>query len=112
MSETLIGLTIVAVGTSLPELVTSTVAAKKGEVGMAVGNAVGSSIFNLMLILGVSSSIHPFGVNMASACDMLIQIGVIVLTYIFAATGKGINRGKGLLMLLIYVADIVFAAIR
>ena len=69
-------------------------------------------IFNLMLILGVSSSIHPFGVNMASACDMLIQIGVILLTYIFAATGKGINRGKGLLMLLIYVADIVFAAIR
>lgn len=112
MSETLIGLTIVAVGTSLPELVTSTVAAKKGEVGMAVGNAVGSSIFNLMLILGVSSTIHPFGVNMASACDMLIQLGVIILTYIFAATGKGISRGKGILMLLIYVADIVFAAIR
>ena len=59
MSETLIGLTIVAVGTSLPELVTSSVAAKKGEVGMAVGNAVGSSIFNLLLILGVSSAIHP-----------------------------------------------------
>lgn len=112
MSETLIGLTIVAVGTSLPELVTSTVAAKKGEVGMAVGNAVGSSIFNLMLILGVSSTIHPFGVNMASACDMLIQIGVVVITFVLSATGKGITRSKGIFMLLLYVADIVFAAIR
>ena len=83
MSETLIGLTIVAVGTSLPELVTSTVAAKKGEVGMAVGNAVGSSIFNLLLILGISSAIHPFGVNMASAADMLVQIFVVVVNLIF-----------------------------
>ena len=59
MSETLVGLTIVAIGTSLPELVTSVVAAKKGENGMAAGNVVGSNIFNLLLILGVSSTIHP-----------------------------------------------------
>lgn len=109
MSETLIGLTIVAVGTSLPELVTSTVAAKKGEVGMAVGNAVGSSIFNLLLILGISSAIHPFGVNMASAADMLVQIFVVVVTLIFSATGKGITKLKGAIMLLMYVADIAFA---
>ena len=109
MSETLIGLTIVAVGTSLPELVTSTVAAKKGEVGMAVGNAVGSSIFNLLLILGISSAIHPFGVNMASAADMLVQIFVVVVTLIFSATGKGITKLKGAVMLLMYVADIAFA---
>ncbi|MBR5420828.1 MAG: calcium/sodium antiporter [Lachnospiraceae bacterium] len=112
MSETLIGLTIVAVGTSLPELVTSIVAARKGEVGMAVGNAVGSSIFNAMLILGVSSAIHPFGVNAASACDMIIVIGVTILTMIFSATGKGISRPKGVIMLLLYVADVVYAALR
>ena len=59
MSETLIGLTVVALGTSLPELVTSIVAARKGENGLAVGNVVGSNIFNLLLILGVSATIHP-----------------------------------------------------
>ena len=79
---------------------------------MAVGNAVGSSIFNLMLILGVSSTIHPFAVNTASAFDMVIQTGVVLLTLIFAASGKGINRGKGLIMLLLYAADIVFAVLR
>ena len=66
MTETLIGLTIVAVGTSLPELVTSIVAARKGETGLAVGNAVGSNIFNLLLILGVSAVINPVAVNLAS----------------------------------------------
>ncbi len=112
MSETLIGLTVVAMGTSLPELVTSIVAARKGEVGMAVGNAVGSSIFNAMLILGVSSAIHPFAVNTASLFDMLIQITVIAVTLFFSATGKGIGRIKGLLMLLLYAADVVFAIMR
>ncbi|MCR5249186.1 MAG: calcium/sodium antiporter [Lachnospiraceae bacterium] len=112
MSETLIGLTVVALGTSLPELVTSTVAARKGEVGMAVGNAVGSSIFNAMLILGVSSAINPFAVNIASVYDMIIQIGVMAIALCFSATGKGISRGKGIVMLLLYVADIVFAVLR
>ena len=69
MSETLIGLTIVAVGTSLPELVTSIVASRKGENGMAVGNVIGSNIFNLLFILGVSSAIHPIQVNLASVYD-------------------------------------------
>ena len=76
---------------------------------MAVGNAVGSSIFNLMLILGVSSTIHPFAVNMASASDMLIQLFVVVVTLILSATGKGITRLKGVLMLLLYAGDIAFA---
>ncbi len=112
MSETLIGLTVVALGTSLPELVTSIVAARKGEVDMAVGNAVGSCIFNAMLILGVSSAIHPFAVNIASLFDMLILIAVVVVTLLFSATGKGIGRFKGFLMLLIYAADMVFAVLR
>jgi len=112
MSETIIGLTVVAAGTSLPELVTSIVAAKKGEVGMAVGNAVGSCIFNAMLILGVSSSIHPFPVNAASVFDMIILLGISVVTFIFAVTGKAIKRWQGIAMVLMYAADVAFAVLR
>jgi cation:H+ antiporter len=112
MSETIIGLTVVAIGPSLPELATSIVAAKKGEVGMAVGNAVGSCIFNAMLILGISSSIHPFPVNAASVYDMLILFAVSLLTYIFAVAGKSIKRWEGIAMVLMYVADVAFAILR
>ncbi len=112
MTETLIGLTIVAVGTSLPELVTSIVAARKGETGLAIGNAVGSNIFNLLLILGVSAVIHPVAVNLASLYDMIILIVISVITYIFAFTKKKISRIEGICMVMIYIADVVFAAIR
>ncbi len=111
MSETLIGLTIVAVGTSLPELVTSIVASRKGENGLAVGNVVGSNIFNLLLILGVSSSIHPIAVNLASVIDLLILTGVSCLTFLFARKNK-IGRGEGAVMVAIYVADVIFAILR
>lgn len=112
MSETLIGLTIVAVGTSLPELVTSVVAARKGETGLAVGNVVGSNIFNILFILGVSSAIHPIGVNAASIYDMFILLGISILVFLFSVKGKVINRTEGIIMLLIYAADMVFAVIR
>lgn len=112
MSETLIGLTIVAVGTSLPELVTSVVAARKGETGLAVGNVVGSNIFNILFILGISSTIRPIGVNAASIYDMIILIGVSILVFLFSAKGKIINRIEGIIMLLVYAADMVFAVIR
>ncbi len=62
MSQTLIGLTIVSIGTSLPELVTSIVAAKKNEVDMALGNAIGSNIFNILMVLGVASAISPISI--------------------------------------------------
>ena len=112
MSETLIGLTIVAIGTSLPELVTSVVAARKGETGLAVGNVVGSNIFNILFILGISSTIHPIGVNAASIYDMVILIGVSILVFLFSIKGKIINRIEGIIMLLIYAASMVFAIIR
>ena len=111
MSETLIGLTVVALGTSLPELVTSIVASRKGENGLAVGNVVGSNIFNMLFILGVSSTIHPVAVNLASICDFIILIAVTVLCYIFAVTKK-INRIEGVVMVLLYVGTVVFAALR
>ncbi len=112
MSETLIGLTVVAVGTSLPELVTSVVAARKGETGLAVGNVIGSNIFNLLFILGISASIHPITVNAASIYDILILIAVSVLAYVFSLKGKEIRRPQGVLMLLIYIADVIFAIMR
>jgi len=112
MTETLIGLTVVAVGTSLPELVTSIVAAQKGEVDMAVGNVVGSNIFNMMFILGLSSIIHPVSVNAASFWDMIILIVITIISYVFSTTGKTISRKEGMLMLLLYILDMIFAIIR
>lgn len=112
MSETLIGLTIVAVGTSLPELVTSIVAAKKGETGLAVGNAVGSNIFNLLLILGLSAAIHPITVNVASVYDMLLLIAASIITYVFLLTRKSLRRSEGIFMILLYAGEVLFAVIR
>lgn len=111
MSETLIGLTIVAIGTSLPELVTSIVASRKGENGLAVGNVVGSNLFNLLFILGVSGTIHPIAVNLASVIDLGILILVSVITLVFSMTKK-ISRIEGAIMLLLYIATVVFAVVR
>lgn len=112
MSETLVGLTIVAIGTSLPELVTSIVAARKGQNGMAVGNVVGSNIFNLLLILGVSSSIHPIVVSMESLIDILLLIVISIICFIFSKTDKKINRTEGIVMVLIYCVYTAYAIIR
>jgi len=112
LSETLIGLTVVAVGTSLPELVTSLVAAGKGETSLAVGNAVGSNIFNIMFILGVSCSIHPVSANVASIYDLLILIGISLITWIFCSTGRGLTRLEGAFMVLCYIGTMAFAIIR
>lgn len=112
MTETLIGLTVVALGTSLPELVTSIVAAKKGETGLAIGNVVGSNIFNNLLILGVSSTIHPIAVNTASFFDMIVLILMSFLVLLLVFRKKELGRAGGVLMLLLYTLYLVFAAIR
>lgn len=112
MSETLIGLTIVACGTSLPELVTSVVAARKGQVDMAVGNVVGSNIFNLLMILGVSSTIHPITMVMASVYDLIILIIVCFVILGFVAFDKKINRREGIVMVCMYVGTVIFAILR
>ena len=112
MTETLIALTVVSVGTSLPELVTSLVAARKEETELAVGNVIGSNIFNLMMILGVSAAIHPVTVNVASVWDLLILLFVTAETWLFALLGKKINRPEGILMVVSYAAVVAFAIIR
>lgn len=112
MSETLIGLTIVAVGTSLPELVTSVVASKKGENGMAVGNVVGSNIFNILFILGVSAAIRPISVNAASGYDLMILLAVSILTLLLIGRSRRLSKKEGVFMVGVYVAYMVFAALR
>lgn len=112
MTETLIGLTVVAIGTSLPELVTSIVAARKGETDMAVGNVIGSNIFNILFILGTSLLLRPIGVNMASFYDIIILIFVNTVTLIFSITSKKIQRNEGAILLLLYVLSVIFAVFR
>lgn len=112
MSETLIGLTIVAIGTSLPELVTSIVASSKGQNGMAIGNVVGSNIFNLLLILGVSGSLHPIVINVASFVDLGMLLGVSMIAYAFVCSGRRVNRVEGAVMILMYAAYTAYAIVR
>ena len=112
LSENFIGLTIIAIGTSLPELVTSVVACKKGESGLALGNAVGSNIFNILLILGFSSVICPLNVLSESFVDAAIMVGTAVLLYIFGKTKGIMERKEGILCILIYVAYTIFLFIR
>ena len=108
----IIGLTIVAMGTSLPELVTSVVAAKKGQNGMAAGNIIGSNIFNILLILGVSAFIHPIPVITESLYDTVILIGLSIIIYIFAATGDKIERKEGIAMIGAYILYMIYAVSR
>ena len=112
MTETLIGLTIVAVGTSLPELVTSVVAARKGETELAIGNVIGSNIFNLLFILGASALIHPIAINMASLYDMITLLFVSILAFFFSFSSKRIARIEGIIMVIIYSTDVIFAIFR
>lgn len=112
LSEAIIGLTIVALGTSLPELVTSIVAAKKGESDIAVGNVIGSNIFNVFLILGVSSTILPMNVSGTYLYDIGMLIGVMVLTYLPIAKTKKVSRVMGIVMVLVYAAYTVYLIMR
>jgi cation:H+ antiporter len=103
MSQTLIGLTICAIGTSLPELVTSVVAARKGESELAVGNVIGSNIFNLLFILGSTVVIHPFGVESVMLVDTIILLAATLLMMVFSVTKRQCTRGEGIVSLTVYL---------
>lgn len=111
LSETLIGLTIVAIGTSLPELVTSIAAARRHENEIAMGNVIGSNLFNILLILGVSSTLSPIPIQRTGLIDCLVLIGVSVLFYLPARRGK-LGRTPGVLMVLSYVAFTAYLILR
>lgn len=104
MRPSVVGLTIVAGGTSLPELATSVVAAKKGQAGLAIGNAIGSNVFNILLILGLTSVILPLrimGINIIDLSMMLFSIGLL---WMFCYTKYTVSRREGLLLVLGFVA--------
>ncbi len=111
LSETLIGLTIVALGTSLPELVTSIVAARKGQNEIAMGNVIGSNLFNILLILGVSAVITPIPVQATSIIDCLFLIAISVVFYLPARKGK-LGRLPGAVMAAMYVAYTAYLIMR
>lgn len=112
LSETLIGLTIVAIGTSLPELVTSVTASRKGESGLALGNVVGSNIFNIMFILGMSSAIHPITSDVLAFTDILILIVLTLIIYIFCKLRGQMGRLMGAACTAAYLVYFVYITLR
>ena len=112
MSQTLVGLTIVACGTSLPELVTSIVAARKNEVDMALGNVIGSNIFNILLVIGVAAAISPIAVIRANIIDMIAMTIMSLLVFVFTIKDKKISKMQGIVMLLVYLGFIVYTCVR
>ena len=112
MSQNLVGLTIVALGTSLPELVTSIVAARKGEVDMALGNVIGSNIFNILLVLGVAATISPITFIFENIIDILVLTVFSVIVLYFGFTKHKIDRKEGIIMLLLYVAYLAYIIMR
>lgn len=116
LSELFIGLTIVAIGTSLPELVTSVTAAKKGESGLALGNAVGSSILNILFILGFSSALTPIKVAVSEfgfiMIDIIILIIVSMIMLVFCVTREKVSKFEGITCIVIYAAYMVYAILR
>ncbi len=112
MSENLIGLTVVSIGTSLPELVTSITAARKGESGLSIGNAIGSNILNILFILGLSSAISPLIANSLNLIDTGILIAVAVLMFALAWSSPKMTRTKGLIMIALYACFMVYTILR
>jgi cation:H+ antiporter len=112
LSETLIGLTICSIGTSLPELVTSVVAARKNQAGMALGNVIGSNIFNILLVGGLASAISPIAVNMNNLIDIVILVAVSLYIMILVWRKQLLTRADGVSMLAIYAAYMVYICVR
>ena len=112
MSEKLVGLTIVSIGTSLPELVTSLMAAKKGEVDIAVGNVVGSNVFNILFILGASAAITPIAVESALRFDLIVMMAVTVLCFVLAKLDYKLDKKEAFILLLTFVAYMAYIVVR
>ena len=108
MSERFIGLTIVALGTSLPELVTSVTAAKKGNADIAIGNIVGSNIFNILFVIGTSALITPVVYEPNFIIDGFIALAAGILLWISVAKTKELRRPWGIVMLVCYAAYFIY----
>lgn len=111
LAESLVGLTIVAVGTSLPELVTSVVAAKKGQNELALGNVIGSNIFNILFGLGIAGTVNPLTTGSQVIIDAVVMMVATIVVFIFALTGK-IKRSGGIALLCMYGAYLAYLIVR
>ena len=112
LSQTLVGLTVVALGTSLPELVTSVVASRKGENGLALGNVIGSNIFNILMVLATSAAVHPIAVTGFAVIDTACLIVASVITWVLCRSKLRISRAEGLVMLVMYAGYLVYICVR
>jgi cation:H+ antiporter len=112
MSETLVGLTIVAVGTSLPELITSITAALNKKQDIALGNAIGSSIFNILFILGLTNVISPIQTTQVMLIDTVVMIVLLGISYILAYDKQDFNKKDGIILLAIFIVYMIFIIIR
>ena len=112
MSEALVGLTIVAIGTSLPELVTSITALRKGENQLVIGNVIGSNIFNILFVLGASSAISAIPLDSSLLIDVLFMVAVTILCYIFGKTQDKYDKKEGIILIALFVVYMAFAILR
>ena len=112
VTDHVIALTVVAIGTSLPELVTSIVATRKGEIDIAIGNVIGSNIFNILFILGITSLVCPLAVVTVSLIDIIIMLAISIIVFLFMHKKYELRRWQGVVMLLMYVSYMAFVLIR
>lgn len=108
ISDNIIALTIVAIGTSLPEVVTSIVAAKKGESDIAIGNVVGSNIFNVFFVLGMSSTISPITFGIDSFIDVIVMFIASIIVYLMILKNKHIDKKRGIFLILFYIVYMIY----
>lgn len=111
-AQAFIGLSVVALGTSLPELVTSVVAAKKGESDIAFGNVIGSNVFNTLLVVGLSGMVTPLGISKGVAIDLVIVIGITLCVFIISKLRLTLSKKTGYFLLILYVSYITYIILR
>ncbi len=112
MSANLVGLTIIAVGTSLPEFVTSIVAIKKGETDIAIGNVIGSNLFNILLVLGLAATINPMSVTMFALIDIIFMVLITVLLFMMIRKDNSLIKKQGIILVAIYVIYMAYTIVR
>ena len=112
LSQNLIGLTVVAVGTSLPEFVTSVIATRKGETEIAIGNVIGSNIFNILLVLGIASVISPMTIGLEAGIDVVFMIFVTILLFVNMKKEKFILNKHGVMYIILYISYIIYTILR
>ena len=108
ISEGVVGLTVVAGGTSLPELATSVVAARKGQSAIAIGNVIGSNVFNILLIMGLTATITPLQIEGITTIDMAVMLVSIVMVWLFSRTRYTVERWEGAVLVLGYLAYLIW----